>query len=493
MRLRLLFILLILCFVGSVAAQPSVIYEKAKEKTKQMLASYNAGREWFLKDIYISGNRITKNYIIHRELPFKNGDIIHADRLIALFDQARFNLMNTNLFLEATPSIDSINDTELIIRLTLKERWYIFPLPYFKFIDRNLNQWLIEQNASLERVNYGIKFTWENMSGRRDQLRFNVINGYSREFSLFYEKPYSGKRLEHGYYVGFGYSRQRQMMYSTEDHKQIFYPRIIDPRSSFVKSTYVYELGYTYRKGVRFRHRLGVRYVEEEISDSVSLLISANAAKGYRPFFPGNNTTLSFAQIDYNFQFLNLNNNAYPWQGIGLSAGLTHRGFGLSPLQLWQLNVKVAQYWKIGAKNSFSLSGKGILKIPFDQPMYNLPFLGYGDWYLRGLEYYVIDGVAGGILSASLRREVLNLNVPTFFIKSEKYKKIPFKIIAKAFIDQGGAHHPFSNRWVLNNRWLLTYGFGVDVLSYYDFISQIECSFNQLGENGLFLHVRREF
>ena len=482
-----------LCWVVRVIAQPSVVYETSKEKTKQTLAAYTANQDWILKDIYINGNRITKNYIIHRELPFKKGDTIRVNNLIDLFDQARFNLMNTNLFLEATPSIDSISKEEIFIRLSLKERWYIFPLPYFKFIDRNVNQWLFEQNASLERVNYGIKFTWENLSGRRDQLRFNVINGYNREFRLFYEKPYSGKKLEHGYFVGAGFSRQRQMTYATEEHKQIFHPVAIDPRSDFVKSTYLVELGYTYRRGVRYRHRLGLRYVHEEISDSVRLLISANLAKGYRPFFPENNTTLRFAQIDYNFQYLNVNNNAYPWQGFGFSGDFIQRGFGMADIQLWQLNIKAAQYWKIGAKNSLSLSGKGVLKLPFDQPMYNLSLLGYGDWYLRGLEYYVMDGVAGGILSASLRREMLNINVPTIFRKSEKYRKIPFKVIAKFFVDQGAAHHPFSNRGILNNHWLVTYGFGLDVLSYYDFVSQIEWSFNQLGENGLFLHVRREF
>jgi len=493
MLFRLLLFFILVCSVGRVSAQASVMYDEAKEKTKKILASFSADRQWILSDIHIVGNRITKNYIIHRELPFKKGDQLYSDKLIGLFDQARFNLMNTNLFLEVIPMIDSVSEQELFIRLSVKERWYIFPLPYFKFIDRNLNQWVIEQNASLERVNYGIKFTWENLSGRRDQLRFNVINGYNREFKIFYEKPYSGKKLEHGYFFGAGYSRQKQMNYATENHKQIFHPLIIDPKSEFVRSTYAFELGYTYRKGVRYRHRFGLRYYKEEITDSIRTLISANKAKDFQPYFPGNNTSISFAQFDYNFQFLDLNNNAYPWKGFGLSADLIHRGWGLSSIHLWQLNVKAARYWTIGSKNSLSIIGKTALKIPFEQPMYNLPLLGYGDWYLRGLEYYVIDGVAAGILKTSLRREIFNVNVPTFFIKSEKYRKIPFKVIAKVFFDQGAVHHPFNNKGFLNNQWLRTYGLGLDVISYYDFASQIEWSFNQLGENGLFLHLRREF
>ncbi|MBK6381936.1 MAG: hypothetical protein IPF69_00450 [Chitinophagaceae bacterium] len=48
----------------------------------------------------------------------------------------------------------------------VKERWYLFPVPVFKPIDRNLNQWLVEQNASLDRVNYGIKLYYNNVSGK---------------------------------------------------------------------------------------------------------------------------------------------------------------------------------------------------------------------------------------------------------------------------------------------------------------------------------------
>ena len=106
---------------------------------------------------------------------------------------------------------------------------------------------------------------------------------------------------------------------------------------------------------------------------------------------------------------------------------------------------------------------------------------------------YVIDGVQAGILKGTIRQEILNLNVPTFIIKNEKYKKIPFKIVAKVYGDIGASHLPAYTNSILNNRFLYTYGAGIDVLSYYDFVARFEYSFNQLGEKGLFLHVRRDF
>lgn len=119
--------------------------------------------------------------------------------------------------------------------------------------------------------------------------------------------------------------------------------------------------------------------------------------------------------------------------------------------------------------------------------------LGYGDWFLRGLEYYVIDGVQAGILKGTFRQELANINVPTFIIKNEKYRKIPFKIIAKIYGDIGASHLPTVSNSILNNRFLYTYGAGIDVLSYYDFVARFEYSFNQLGQKGLFLHMRRDF
>jgi len=490
-RLILCFFLLLLS-TYRLQGQPSLLYDTAVLKLKALIDLYPPAQQWKVAAISIEGNKITKNYIVRRELPFHEGSMLEAGSLLMLFDQTRYNLMNTQLFLEAIPGIDSVNEQGLFLRIIVKERWYIFPFPYFKLIDRNVNQWLYEQNADLNRINYGIKFTWENVSGRRDQLRFNIINGYNQEFKIYYEKPYSGKKLEHGYFIGAGYTRQRQIAYATDQHKQVFYPLNLNTDIPFVRSAYQYEVGYTYRKGVNYRHSFRLKYQQETIADTIMQILASNT-KGFRPYFPGNNTGLNYLQADYSFQYLNLNNNAYPWKGNAITATLTHRGFGLSALHSWSINGRLAKYISFGAKNSLGLSGFGLITFPFDQPMYNINALGYGDVFMRGLEYYVVDCIAGGILKTTLRRELVQFNIPTFFTKSDKYKKIPFKVIAKVFSDVGTAHFPFSNRSVLNNTLIYTYGFGLDILGYYDFVAQIDVSANQLGEKGLFLHLRQEF
>jgi hypothetical protein len=61
------------------------------------------------------------------------------------------------------------------------------PVPYIKVVDRNINQWIVEQNAKLDRINYGLKLLYNNVSGRNDKLNLYLINGYTKQISLSYD------------------------------------------------------------------------------------------------------------------------------------------------------------------------------------------------------------------------------------------------------------------------------------------------------------------
>src|SRR5205085_1987796 len=108
-------------------------------------------------DIVISGNKHTKNYIIERELPFKSGDSVQLPELVKQFETARQQLINTRLFNEAIVSLKSVHGYIVDISIELKERWYVFPIPYIKPVDRNLSEWA-KQGYGSDRLNYGFKF-----------------------------------------------------------------------------------------------------------------------------------------------------------------------------------------------------------------------------------------------------------------------------------------------------------------------------------------------
>jgi hypothetical protein len=107
--------------------------------------------------IYIEGNKRTKSYIIKRELPFNTGDSIYLPDLVKGFEIGRQQLFNTGLFNEVIVALKAFRGYEVDIIIQVKERWYLFPLPYLRPVDRNLSEWA-RQGYGLDRINYGLKF-----------------------------------------------------------------------------------------------------------------------------------------------------------------------------------------------------------------------------------------------------------------------------------------------------------------------------------------------
>jgi hypothetical protein len=66
--------------------------------------------------------------------------------------------------------------------------------------------------------------------------------------------------------------------------------------------------------------------------------------------------------------------------------------------------------------------------------------------------------------------------------------KLPFHIYAKTYADFGYCYAKDENISILNNKFLYSGGFGIDILTLYDIQFKFEYSFNQLGQNGLFIH-----
>jgi outer membrane protein assembly factor BamA len=487
------FTLLLLSFHLSTKGQASVSFDSVKTTLRNIISQLPDTAMLRVNNIVIKGNKVTKEYIVLREVSFKKGTYIAAKDLLKTLEKARLDILNTQVFLEVLPSLQNWDHEKIDIAFTVKERWYFFPLPYFKVIDRNINQWIVEQNASLERIDYGLKFNWDNVTGRRDKLNFRYVNGYSRQYSISYEQPYADKKLEKGFLAGIFYTSNRQLSYATDSNKQVFFPVSNQQINDFVKSSFRIETGFTYRKGVYHRHAIRLHYVREQINDTIPALIANNTSKGYIPYYPGNKTKLSTGEFVYSYQYFDLDNIGYPLKGFAFNGSFFQRGLGSKEVNLWQFNAKAAKYVTLAPNTYVSVLGAGLLKFPFNQPVVHMPALGYGDLTMQGLEYYVADGVMAGIVRATLSRQIFKVNVPTLITKNEKYRKIPFRVLFKIYGNIGGSYLPYESTSFLNNKFLYTWGAGFDILSYYDFTARIDYSFNQLGENGLFLRVRRDF
>jgi len=105
----------------------------------------------------------------------------------------------------------------------------------------------------------------------------------------------------------------------------------------------------------------------------------------------------------------------------------------------------------------------------------------------------VVDGVAGGFLKTTLGREVLNFSIRIPPRKGKEAERIPVRIFGKIYGNSGYVYNPEPGENNLSNRLLNSAGIGIDILTFYDVTFRFEYSFNQLGQNGLYLHRKTIF
>ena len=443
--------------------------------------------------ITVTGNKKTKPYIIERELSFRKGDSFAPDELRKRVEQARRQLMNTRLFNEVVIGLQEQDSSGVNVLIDVKERWYLFPFPYFKPVDRNLSEWA-KQGYGIDRLNYGAKFSYYNVTGRNDKLKAQFINGYTPQLQFSYEQPNADKSLKHGFGVSVSYTTAKELNYLTQNNEQRFIPLTLPATLSdtvlhrlfhkqVLNEQFNATLTYTYRRAIRTKHTVRLGYNINRIDKAV---LMANPH-----YYNNDKLSVAYPELIYTVEYNNVDYIIYPLTGFTGDASFTKRGIN-KDMNLWQLNARGVMGWKLANKLFFGLQGYGAVKLPLNQPYVNLRLLGYGDAYLRGLEKYVIDGVAGGVFRTTLRKEALRFTVP-LFTRFRSLDKIPFRIYLKTYADAGYAYSRDFSYNPLSNKLLHTWGAGVDVVTFYDFVFRFEYSFNQLNQKGLFLHIRNDF
>ena len=437
-----------------------------------------------VRNISVTGNKTTKEYIILREMELKPGSTVTPANLINALEKDRQHIFNLTLFLEVKVEPLLINAFDFDINITVKERWYIFPLPELQFVDGTLNEWLMKYNGDLNRLNYGAKFTHYNLTGRKDLLRVHLLSGYTRTVSFNYKAPYANAALTNGFSMGGGYFQNREIVYKTSfDNEVVFYKR-----NDFVRSEWEIQLGYSIRKGLKITHSFNLNYSHVSIDDSIF------SAKYNPQYFNKPTSTIGYVDLYYTLQYTDVNNVLYPLTGVSGSIGLGKRGLGFTGgVNSFSVGVEYNKYWSLGKKWYASTQLQGNIKLPFRQAYINQQALGYDNNYIRGMEYKIIDGVAYAITKFNLKRELFNFSINTIFKKSKTLNKIPFHIYAKTFADMGYVYNQpdFVSR--LNNTFLGSAGVGIDIITFYDLQIRIEYSVNQLGQNRLFLHNEKGF
>lgn len=435
-----------------------------------------AQAQFTIKSIDIEGNTKTKSYILLRELPYHVGDIISKDSLEVLNTLAEQQLYNTSLFLSTKVTSQFLKGNEsgqVQIQIVVKERWYTIPKPYFKWVDRNFSQWWNEQHHSLDHVNYGVSLYQSNLTGNNDKLVIGVIGGYTKQNILRYQLPFFDKKLKYGFGLGWQNYAQKEINYTTQNDKQVFFKTL-----DVIRSGYRANVNLSYRPNLFERHSLQIGWGKEQLSDSGFLK---------QPLFlPNYKKALSYIDLSVAFTKIQFDYNAYPTKGNSTEF-IAYQRFSKAS------NFTSIQFRKIKAhsfssKNFMLFESNSMLKFLPNYNYLDTRLVGYGNLQFNGLEYYIIDGNAATIFKTSFQHSIGSITIKNP-ITQKFLPEAKFQFWVRAFSNLGYVYSDHVlNTNKLSNTLIRTAGIGLDVISIYDFVLKIDYSVNQLGDKGLYLH-----
>jgi outer membrane protein assembly factor BamA len=447
--------------------------KKTNAQDSTVTANIDSNKVLKIAAFNLTGNKKTKDYYILRQVQFNIGDTLLQKNIKTQLERARVQVYNTNLFNEVSIDASQLGGDSIAINIKVKERWYLFPLPQFGLVDRNIKEWISRFNADLSRTVYGVHVIHNNVSGKGDILNLLALNGYSRQISASYAVPFSNRKMSEGFAVSSYFLQNREIGLATSKTNKILFYR----RTGFIRDAFGIGGTYAIRKGIFKSINFSASATYQKVDDSTII---------YNPnYFDIAKTSIFFPDIAVSVSYANTDKNVYPTKGRAYSYGISKRGLGFSGgINSLTLSGNYRKY--IAHKRNFysNIGITGLVKLPFEQAYINQRAIGYGNLRLRGMELYVVDAVAAGVANYTFRKRILNrrFKMP---IKINAIPFIPVQIYAKTYADAGFGYLPKKYTTTFNNKLLYTGGIGIDILTVYDIVFRFEYSFNKLGESGL--------
>lgn len=435
--------------------------------------------------IFIRGNKKTKDYIIQRELSLKEGELVAYEDLENIIFKDQQRVSNTRLFLKVEIIALPISERLYDIIVEVSERWYVIPSPIFQLADRNLNDWWINQNRDLSRVNLGFKFTHYNFRGRSEKLSLQAKFGYARVFSGSYYIPYIDQTRKNGLGFSFSYAENTNIPIYTLQHRRMF----LDSDSLKLKKP----LREAYGVNITFSRRASFYNTHTAFLSFNAIFLADTVAALHPEYLLTQGNSMRYFNLSYNFRRDLRDAIGYPLKGFMVNAGVNKRGLGIyNDINLFSLNSSYSQYLPLKERLFFSNSLSARISVPQYQPYQHLTGLGYGGDYIRGYELYVIEGQHHFLNKSELKFQLYKKEVSLGnAMPLDQFRTIPFAVYPKVFFDAGYVVMPvpYATNNILTNIPLWGGGVGLDIVSFYDFVFRLEYSFNSKGESGFFFNL----
>ena len=431
-----------------------------------------------INEINIIGNKVTKSYIIRREIPFHAGDTISKSEIQNKLKAAKENLLNTSLFNFVTVDTIPSGNQRVSILITVAERWYTWPIPIFEVQERNFNTWW--QTRDIDRANYGFYLDRENFRGRKEDLSFYFQFGYTEKFGISYKIPYLTKNQKSGAGFSVSYSRNREIPYMSFNNEPLYFKN----PDKYVREEFSGKLNFYYRSGINNSHSIVGKFVSGMVDDTLNNYT--------RDYFIKDDTQIQYFSFDYSFRSDHRDSKSYPLKGYFMQMEVTQIGFGFlenEKIEVTNYYLTLKFFHKLSDRFYLSESAKVKFSPHTYQPYFVQKGLGWSD-YVRSYEYYVIDGQRYGLAKLGMKYEIVKPRVQEIpHLPFKKFNTFHYALYGGIFTDAGYVDdHMYSLVNPLSNTFIYGAGVGIDYVTYYDLVIRLEYSVNRKMEHGLFIH-----
>jgi outer membrane protein assembly factor BamA len=432
--------------------------------------------------ITLSGHHITKDRILLRELVIEEGDSMPSAVLYERMERSRQNLMNTGLFNTVTVSPLYLDQRSVMVEVTVNERWYLWPSIIFALADPNFNTWWLTKD--FDRADYGLYLYKFNLRGRNETAYIKAQFGYTKQFAFHYKVPNLDARQRWGISMGGSFEEQAEITAGTVNNVRL----LIHSMDGSSRDRWRADVEATLRRTHDTRHSWRLTFTQAQVSDTVT-----HVAVDY---FHGPSTHTRYLTLGYSFVRDRRDSRAFTRAGQFQELKVDRYGLGLldrAAPNITTLFVTTKHWFALLPKWTLGLSGRG--KYTLGTPPYHAQEgLGYGN-FVRGYEYYVIDGQHFALGKANL---VFQLLKPRTYrmegVPVEAFRTLYLALYLNVYSDLG---YVWDSRYAaanfLDNRWINGNGIGLDLVTSYDQVLRGEYSINAMGKHGFFLHFTQPF
>lgn len=445
----------------------------------------NQPQKYLIRQISFDGNDRTKDSRLLREVVVRVGDSLTLKQITKKLKDSKEHITNTGLFTDVTTNLffDEENHNNVRLHFTVKEGLYFIPIPIIELADRNFNVWWSEHNRDIKFLNLGLNLKLRNITGNADELDVLGQWGYDRKFIVNYESPYFDSGRKWNYNFRTYYTSNKELIYTTEDGD----PQYLRDDNRFLRSEFITSMAFIFRPGLNSFYRLTFGYFHNTIEDDVFEL---------NPDYFVNQTEQRYGQIKIDYTLEKRNNKYLATEGWYVHASLARNGIkNTDQLKSWELAADIYYYHPISELWSWN---QGVLaRGHFSQnrfPYYNLYPLGGDQEYIRGYEYYQIEGSSVGVYKTSLMRKIIDRKINLGkAMPFTNYKKMDTKLFLSLNLDYGYVLDDYFRTSGFVNQNLWGGGLGLNLLLYNKFSCSFEASLNQKKELGFFFHLNRNF